>query len=65
MIGGSVHSALAVKNNESNIIDTVDWIRENKIHKQKLVKFKKDLKQQQTKAAYSRFGGKKCKDIDS
>ena len=43
MIGGSINNALAVKNNESNIQDTLDWIQQQRIHKMKLKQFKRDL----------------------
>lgn len=38
MIGGSIENAIAVKNNEHNLTDTLDWIKEQKQHKLKLKK---------------------------
>lgn len=65
MIGGSINNALAVKNNDSNIQDTLDWMQQQRIHKMKLKQFKRDLMEQKIKVQQSKFGGKKCKDIDS
>ncbi len=31
MIGGSIENALAVKNNDSNLIDTLDWMQNQKV----------------------------------
>lgn len=49
MIGGSINNALAVKNNDSNIQDTLDWMQQQRIHKMKLKQFKRDLMEQKIK----------------